>query len=411
MNQSRNESPKMQSPVHQKRFSALIFILILALLAAASPVRADEADDQYLDILSLIEAADALTNGPPAAALAKYREAQTALYNFQQTYPKWNAKAIAFRDRYLGEKTDALREKIKLAAAHSTDAQPETKTAAAASSPGAEQIKLLDAGAEPRAVLRLHPKVGAKQTLNILLKMGMDIKMAEMQSPAVKMPRMSITMDFTVKDVSPDGDITYDMLTTGTSVADDPEATPMIAAAMKTSLDGLKGVSGTGRMSNHGLTKTMEMKFQPGASPQARQMADNMKESMYGSSMLLPDEAVGPGAKWEVKQKRVSQGLTIDETATYELVSAENDRVTAKSTTVQHAANQKIPNPAMPGMKADLDKMDGSGTGTFLLDLSQLLPRESTADMHSEMSMGMSVGGQKQPMDMKMDVSVHMEAK
>src|SRR5207245_1035101 len=94
------------------------------------------------------------------------------------------------------------------------------------------QVKLLDAGAEPRKVLRLHPKTGDKQTLNMTMKMAMDIKLGEMQNPAMKLPPMKLTLEVTAKAVSAEGEITYELVMRDASVGDEPEALPQLAEAM-----------------------------------------------------------------------------------------------------------------------------------------------------------------------------------
>jgi len=413
MNLRSNPRHKMHSLLFYRKLSGPISLMVLlSLLFAVIPARADDEDDIYLSILTVIEQGDALNaKGQAAAALEKYRQADAAMITFQKTYPKWNVKVIAYRARYLGEKMDALTEKIKLAtpapASHDTNASPATGSKGSSIA----RIKLLDPGSEPRSVLRFHPKVGDKHTLNMLLKMGMGVKMGDTEAPQMKLPRMSMAMDVTVTDISQDGDIGYEMQVSDAGVADDPDATPAVAAAMKSSLANFKGASGKGTMSNRGVSETSELKLPANADPQTKQVMDSMKESISSSTVPLPEEAVGPGAKWEVKQKRKAQGLSIDETVTYELASLDKDRLTAKSTIAQEAAHQKIENPSMPGIKIDLDKMTAAGTGNFTLDLSQMVPVEGNADIHSDMSMGMGAGAQKQSMAMKMDVSVSLEGK
>ena len=103
--------------------------------------------------------------------------------------------------------------------------------------------------------------------------------------------------------------------------------------------------------------------------------------------------------------------MTIDQTTAYQLVSIEGERLTAKSTIIQSAANQKIQNPAMPGLKFDLVKMSGNGAGETTIDLAQLLPAKGTVDSHSELSMAMNTGAQKQTITMKMDLNLRLETK
>jgi hypothetical protein len=138
---------------------------------------------------------------------------------------------------------------------------------------------------------------------------------------------------------------------------------------------------------------------------------DQMRESFSSMAAPLPEEAVGPGARWEVRMPIKSQGMVIDQTTTFELVSIEGERVTAKRTFSQRAANQKIESPAMPGLKVDVNKMIGTGTGQSMFDLGKLLPSEGTMDLHSETDMAMNMGGQKQAISTKLDLNVRLESK
>ncbi|MGA2865445.1 MAG: DUF6263 family protein [Verrucomicrobiota bacterium] len=404
-------APKTPSPVNLKRFAGWV---VVALFMTLSPAPAQEPDDLYLRVYNLIQQADALnTSGQAGPALAKYRAAQTALQSLKRDSPHWNPALVSFRFNYLAEKVAALSATVSTPAvggpAPATQpAPPETKAATTAATP---QLKLLEAGAEPRKVLRLHPKPGDKQTLGITLKMAMDIQAGEAQRQAMQMPAMKMTMDVTVRSVSADGDITYEMVIGDASVSDEPGVLPQLAEALKSAFAGLKGLSGTGTTSDRGFSKGTELKVPPGANPQLQQVMEQMKESIATAAAPLPEEAVGPGARWEVRMPLKSQGMTIEQTVTYQLVSIEGERLTAKSTIAQRASNQKIENPAMPGLKLDLTKMVGNGTSDVTLDLAQLLPPARTVGFHSEASLAMDVGGQKNTMTVKQDVNARLEAK
>ena len=136
-----------------------------------------------------------------------------------------------------------------------------------------------------------------------------------------------------------------------------------------------------------------------------------MKESFSRIAVPLPEEAVGAGAKWEVRMPLKSQGMTINQTATYELASLEGERVATKAGIAQSASNQKIPNPAMPAMKVDLDKMVVRGTGDITFDLGKVVAPEGTMDSHSELLMSVNTGGQKQTITMTVDLNLRLEAK
>jgi hypothetical protein len=365
-------------------------------------------------ILAIVQQGDLLKNsGDNNAALAKYRAAQTALKAFRKEHAEWNVKVVKYRDNAITAKiAEITGETIPAPGATPT---PGTRLAGVvAKAPAAtagQTVKLLEAGAEPRTALRLHPKAGDKQTLQMTMKMAMDVKMGETQTPSTKLPPMLLTMEATVKDVSPDGDISYETAITEATVGDEPGVMPMVAEAMKKAMTGMKGIGGTGITTSRGINKKTEMKVPADIDPQMKQVMDQMKETFANISSPLPEEAVGAGAKWEVRQPIKSQGMTLNQTATYELVSLEGERLTTKATIAQSAANQKIQSAAMAGAKVDVTKLTGKSTADTTIDLSQLMPPASTMDMHTEMNMAMGAGAQKQNMSMTLDMNLRIESK
>ncbi len=379
--------------------------MLLALLVSASAAKGDEADEQFIAIYNAIQQADSLVaSNNPTAALKKYQSAERALQSLQRAYPNWNRSVVAFRLGYVTQKMAALS--APTAAAGSG----EVATPATAQS-STTQVKVLEAGAEPRQVLRLHPKAGDHQVLNLIMNISMEMKAGQTEIPAVKLPTMQTALEATVKNVADDGEITFDMVTGDASVADDPGAIPQVVDALKAAFANFKGISGTGKISNRGLSKGVEMKEPPGANPQLRQFIDQMKEAFSRFTAPLPEEAVGAGARWESRLPMKEQGMVLDQTTVYEIASLEADRLTTKSTVTQRAANQVIDNPAMPGMKAELTRLTGQGKGEVISDLTRILPLGGNAQLHRELAMSMSTGGQKQPLTMKMDISVRLEAK
>lgn len=376
--------------------------LLLLFLVLVSPARADEPTDQYLYIFFLIQQGDTLVKGHDLAhALAKYQKAQAALVAFHQGYPDWNMKIVSYRMNYLSEKISALSEKVQA---------PAPAAPAAAAPASTPQVKLLDAGAEPRKVLRLHPNPGDKRSMGMTMKMGMTVIVAGKESPPVKIPPMHLTMDFAVKNVSPDGDITYDLVMGEATVEEDPEVMPQVAQAIKSSLGSIKGLSGTGTVSSRGIVKSMQFEIPSGADPQMRQVMEQTRNAFTMGAALLPEEAVGPGARWQSTLPVKTQGMSLDQTVDCQLVSIEGDQLTCKTTINQKAPRQQIQSPSMPGMKVDLTSLSGSGAGDLTLDLGQIIPAKANLNYHSDASMGMNVGGQKQTMDMKIDMQMHLES-
>ncbi len=404
----------MSENLRKNTLVALISLVFLgSALLGARAAQGEDPEDQYVRIFSVIDQADALNaKGQTNSAAAKYRQAYTDLLKFQKANPRWNAQVVSFRLEYLAAKV------AESAAGRATNA---TSVVGAETGPGAQgkpesqasgvEVKLLQAGAEPRKALRLHPKAGEKQSMAMTLQIGVEVKMGQMQNPPMKFPPMTMAMEVTVQDVAPDGDITYEAVMGDTAVAEDPGANPQIIQGLRSALGGIKGMSLSGKVSSRGLSKGFELKAQGGQDAQAAQIMDQMKDSFGNMSVDLPEEPVGIGGKWEVRMPIKSQGMTINQTAVYELVSIEGEQIKAKSTLTQAAANQKIRNPAMPGMDMNLVKMNGAGTADMVYDLTRLWPAQASIKMRTDSSLGVNAGGQKQTMSTRTDLSVSLQSK
>jgi hypothetical protein len=391
---------RQPSSLQRMRIKPIAGLLVLALMMVSWPARAADPDDEYLQIFNLIQQADDLdTGGKADLAKAKYQQAQRALVGFKKNYPDWNTRLVSTRLTYLAEKLapPPVKPSTDAAAGSGTNAPAAPSGAGATAQAPSKQVKLLEAGAEPRKVLRLHPTSDDKQTLILTVKSTKaDLK---------------VTLDATVKQVAGDGTITYALVLSDLDPGAKPGVPAEAAEAMKGVLNSLKGVSGTGTVSSQGICAAIKVQSGSGSNPFAGLIMDQLRDLLRQLVVPLPEEAVGPGAKWEVKGPIKSQDLTIDNTSTCELVSLEGERAVIEDTTVQSASNQKIQNPLVPGMKTDLTRMTAKGTSKRTVDLAHVLPIIGSAKYHKETVGTISMGGQKQSVNSKEDVDLHFEAK
>jgi hypothetical protein len=410
----------MRLPISRAGVSSLVpfhfhliakLVLIAAMLGAALlPVRALQADDQYLSIYGVIEQGDELaTAGKTPQAIAKYQQADKALKEFRRTFPSYNPKMVSFRLNYLNEQVIKLSQpKLEVDTAVTSSAGTPVKVV----DKNQPQLKLLSPGAEPRAVLRLQPQPGDKQVLTMVMKMAMGIEMAgQPAAQNVKIPPLKMDLAVEIKSVSDTGDIVYSIAYSELGIENEAGAAPEMVQAIKAALDNLSGMSGIGTNTSRGFSKGFAAEIPPGTDPQTHQMIGQMSESLGSLSSPLPEEAVGLGAKWETKMPIKSQGMTIDQTVVSELVGLEDGRARVKVSLTQRAANQKISNPSMPGVKFDLTKMTGSGQGETTLDFKQLLPAKAAMDAKTEAAMAFNAGNQKQAMKMAMDLRITLQNK
>lgn len=413
-----NGAPRRSHTVGQKinlllRGKWLFGLAIAALLsvaATAPTISQQNLDEQYIQIMNLIDRGDALReSGKTDAAKAKYKQAEVLLLNFKRANPQWNSKTVNYRLNEVAERLETRSQIPSPSAPTPSKAAVNPEASSKASSKSS--IKLLDPGSEPRKILRLHVKSGDKQTVIMTIKMSMEMPGMAAGGAPMNIPAMSLPADVTVQSVAPNGDISYEMVFGEAGVVEEPGAAPKMIETMKTQLAGLKGLTVNAVISDRGISKKVDVKASPNADPKMRQMTDQIKDGMSNASQPFPEEAVGPGAKWELKMPVKSQGMTLNQTADYQLVSVDGDHVSTTSTLTQSAANQKIQNPAMGSVQMNLIQMTNNATGSAAADLSKLMPLQATMDTHMEMNSEVTVGNKTQPLAMKMAMNVTMEAR
>lgn len=397
--------------MHNKTIrSALSTLLFLACLLTFTIARADSTEDDYLRIYSIIDDADSLSaKGKEDLAKSKYAEAQRELLAFKKSNPTWNTKTVAYRLSYVAEKLAPKAEVPAKTEPLTATTKPRTDTKSSSPAADGPKVKMLSLGSEPRTVLRLHPAAGQKQSVKLTMKMEMDMGSAGAGMPAMNMPATKIEADVTVRSVASNGDISYDLIFTDAGIEGGADESDPIAAAMSGGIGKLKGTTAAGVITERGATKSMNFKASQNADPASRQSLRQSKEAF--SQVTFPVEAIGVGAKWEVKEKKKTQGVTLEETSTFEITAIKGDEIKLKTIQKQSADSQKAENPAMPGMKMDLTKLHSEGTGTATVNLSKVMPVLLEFKLSNETTMSINLGGEDQAMTMKMDATVRMESK
>jgi Family of unknown function (DUF6263) len=398
------------------RWKWIFSLAIAALFSVATTALSDQLnpDEQYIRIMAVIDRADALrAAGQLDAAKAKYREAQTNLVIFKAYNPLYNPKSVAFRLDEVTARIDTRPKVIESSAPKSNaalEAEPAPKTSSASKS----SVKLIDAGAEPRQVLRLHVKPSDKQMVIMTVKMNIDTSGGAVggtnASRSMDLPAMSLPMDVTIQSVAANGDISYEAVFEEPGVVSQTNTPPQIVQGMKMALGKMKGMTCTGVISSRGVSKSIEVKAPNEADPQVRQSVEQIKQSMRNVGTPMPEEAVGTGAKWEIKMPVKSQGMSIDQTADYQLASVQGDRVNTTFTLTQSAANQKVQNPSMGNVQLNLLQFTGNGTGNVTTDLSKLMALQATMNMQIDMNSEVTMGTKTQPLSMKMGMDMTLES-
>jgi len=216
-------------------------------------------------------------------------------------------------------------------------------------------VKLVSPGKGKRAPLKVTPKAGAKQAIELALDFG---QRAEQGTNKEADPILTFVFagDAEVKDVDKDGAATYGVVVTdvdaravGATVSADK------LAALKQDLAVLKGLVIGGAIAANGSGS--ELKLHLDAAGDKGRAALELLQLALPTWPVLPVEPIAVGAKWQVVAvtKMVQTPIEVTHTTEYELVAHKGDAWTIKGTTKVTGTDQSFG-------PAQVSKIGGTGT-------------------------------------------------
>lgn len=274
------------------------------------------------------------------------------------------------------------------------------------------EIQVLSTGAEPREPLRLALSAGQAQAMVMTMRMSLGMELGGKKLPKTVVPPMQMTMNLTVKDITPEGDIRSEFVLTAIDVLPDPNALPAAAEQIKALLGNMRNISGTSTLTTRGIVKAADFNIPGDINPQIQQTIDSMRQQVNQLAVPFPEEALGVGARWTVTQHLDQQGMKLQQVATWELLERTGTAVKLANSLVQTAAPQAIAAPGLPpGATVTLESLDSGGKGTVDLDLTQLAPSKSAADLTIRMKTATEMLGTRTAMSMDMDLAIAVAGK
>jgi hypothetical protein len=243
--------------------------------------------------------------------------------------------------------------------------------------PAPPTIKLIEPGKEPRQVLRLKAKPGDTETVVMRIEMNNEMEMGGTRRAMPKNPPAAITTRVVIDSVGPEGDI---------------HCTVTIVRAEAAALAGMYGLTYKMVVSDRGFVRSFDMLSAKPTNPTVGQWVKNVSDSFSKTSMPLPEEPVGVGAKWQSEGPLTSNGLTIDQSATYTLVSRTSGAFGVESDVKQSAKAQEIKNPMNPaGPSMSLKSLDGQIRGKT--ETNGVMPNKGEVAVHMTVDMLVEIGG------------------
>ncbi|TKD05272.1 hypothetical protein E8A74_20950 [Polyangium fumosum] len=401
--------------------------LPLAGLLAFSLLACESKDTAPVPAPEKVDEAKAKADAPKPEAKAEPK-AEAEAKPEEAPKPEAEAKAEAPKDEpKADEKAKSEPKEEAKAAAPKGDTKPAADVAAKTSVPDAPNgilpkgvadklvptggrpvVRLLVAGGEPRTAASYALVKGTSKPLRMGMALEMAMSAAGMNLPPTKMPRMVMTFDFSTGDKK-GNDWPIEGTLKDVAVESQGAGQDKIAEALRPQLEPIKGLGMRYFVDEKGRVHDVTMSM-PKAVPQAaQQMMTGMTQSIESMMAPLPDEPVGAGAKWEVLGRLTANGADLLQVSTFTLKERKGDVLTLDVAVKQLAAKDTVTPPGMPpGASARLVAFKSQGSGTSVLDTTDVAPTGGSMTVKSAMTLEVqiSAGGKTEKQNTSVDTSV-----
>ena len=236
-------------------------------------------------------------------------------------------------------------------------------------------VKLVSPGRGKRAKLAIAAKTGSKQSIEIAL----DI--AEHQAAPAELggdqdnpfPTIVLSGDLEVKAVDDKGKADFVITVTGTDVRDSTGKLPAAGIEeLKGAIASVQGLTISGSVDAGGQTSDLKLHVET-PKPETEKVLGQLLQMGLPTWPILPAEAVGTGAKWQVtRTAKVLDKLDVTYATDYTL----SDR---KGGTAKLAGVVKAGGTDQTLGEAKLTNISGNGTADVTLVDGQLFPAEKLA--------------------------------
>ena len=271
-------------------------------------------------------------------------------------------------------------------------------------------VELISPGEMPREEIRFQPKSGQTESIIMTMKMNQKIAIDGNSFPSPVTPAQKFTLKISTKDVASDGDVSFEFEFANIEVVDDPKSPSPLAPVLMNLLRPMIGSKGSAVVSNRGLTKKSEFKFNDGLAPQLKSMLDGMMDSVGKISSPVPVEPIGVGGKWKVVQKLTTNGLTLKQISTHELKKRNADGFEITTEIAQQADPQEVKSPLLPpGAKMNLESLSTDGNGTSAFRFTSIMPSKADSSVSSNAAMTVNANGQEQRLKTDTKIEIHFD--
>ena len=256
----------------------------------------------------------------------------------------------------------------------SAPAVPMAATAAAqpaSESPRAEGVTLISNGDEPRRALRWAPAAGTRQTVRLTVSSKSEMRAGAQGTPAaVSVPPIQADVQVVVGPAPASGGLQGEAVLGLARVPGDAKGNPELVGLIESTLSNLGGSRGRWARDPRGLGPPLALEAPVMATAPARELLASLNDALAALALELPEEAVGPGARW-----RSLQGGT---RRTAILLRFDGDRAVLE---VELETGGQVT--TLPGMGMRRTARQ-AGKGLLTLDLARPLPAAAELSLEQQ---------------------------
>lgn len=262
------------------------------------------------------------------------------------------------------------------------------------------RVTLIDAGAEPRQPLRYQLQAGRSERVQIDSQVQISLAMGGQSMPLTLAPPVRMTLDLASNEVAADGSarISYKLVSLE-AVGEGQQV-----AQMNQALAGFAGISGWYRIDPRGNVLEGQVDPLPADNPAAAGVVNEVEQAMQRMSAPLPEQAVGPGARWQVTQSIEDNAMKMTQTSEFTLRSRNGQTLELDMRFVEAQMDSVAGLP--PGAKLESVELKGGGSNTLPLD--GLI---ATGKVDADIAMSIGVEGQGERLGMNINVSQTVTSK
>jgi hypothetical protein len=251
------------------------------------------------------------------------------------------------------------------------------------------EVKVLDAGAEPRKPLRYQRVAGRSERLIIQLGLARFLETtqgADLSAAAVKVGLNVGAISPVEKDVW-----AYPITLELVGVETPASWTEDERAFVEKQLEPLSQVTGTFQVDTRGVTRRADLNVPSGLSPRLLALLGNVRTLLV--SAPFPVDAVGVGARWQVERPVQVGPIKATQTTTYTLLERQESVLRIGVTIQQSATPQDVMLSKDGADKLSLEAYQVSSVGSSVVNLEDITPHSELRG-NSEMRAVLHRGGQ-----------------